>query len=344
MSSVMMACYPEVFEAGAIMAGLPYRSATNSSEAFNAMQGNVDKNPAQWATLVEDAYPSYSGDHPRAAIFHGSSDGTVDPMNARELLEQWTEVQGVDRTVDRSYQAFAGANSVTREDHFDGSGGLAVSRYSIQGMGHGIVVDPGSPVCQGKGGVSGSYAFDFNLFSSYWAARFFDIVPYAEVRGPNVVGDGQQGILYHTPFVQGSTWSWEVPNSSTIVSGQGSDTIEVDWGSQAGYVKVTRTDSDGCTGISDSMPVGITALEKKGALPEGLDLIGPNPSDRGFEILLRSKVRGSVRLSLYDERGRALPFPEGRLSPGESLRFGQSLSPGIYYLKAGKGEIRLMVP
>jgi poly(hydroxyalkanoate) depolymerase family esterase len=37
MTAVMLATYPEVFAAGAIIAGLPYRAATNVQEAFDGM-------------------------------------------------------------------------------------------------------------------------------------------------------------------------------------------------------------------------------------------------------------------------------------------------------------------
>ena len=37
MTSVMLACYPEVFAGGAIIAGLPYGAATNVQQAFESM-------------------------------------------------------------------------------------------------------------------------------------------------------------------------------------------------------------------------------------------------------------------------------------------------------------------
>ncbi|MFB6258535.1 MAG: PHB depolymerase family esterase [Flavobacteriales bacterium] len=345
MSAVLMASYPDVFEGGAIMAGLPYKAATNSSQAFNAMQGNVDKSPSSWATLVNDAYPSFGAGYPRVAIFHGSSDGTVDPVNARELMEQWTEVKGVDRTIDRTDQELGGAAVVTREQYLDGSdSSVAVSRYSFQGMGHGIAVDPGSPLCQGKGGSSGSYAFDVNLFSSYWAARFFGILPYTAIRGPKIVDPNQQGLVFYTPSFQGSSWSWEVPAGASIVSGQGSDSIQVDWGGQAGYVKATRTDSTGCVGLPDSMAVGITSLEGKEGASGHVQLLGPNPSSRGFILKLGSGASRTVPLRLYDERGQRLSLPRAKLSPGEEFHFGGGLGSGIYHLKAGERTIRLIVP
>src|SRR6185436_3628507 len=38
MASVMMACYPEVFAAGAIIAGLPYGAALSAQQAYQHMR------------------------------------------------------------------------------------------------------------------------------------------------------------------------------------------------------------------------------------------------------------------------------------------------------------------
>ena len=177
MSSVMMACYPDLFDAGAVMAGVPYKAASSYSRAQKAMSGKVDSTPSEWETIAKGGNPSFSGSYPRLATFHGTSDGTVDPVNARELMEQWTALHGADQNVDHTENAFDGVASVTLEEYRTANGSLSVARYTIDGMGHGISVDPGSPVCEGKGGSTGSASFDKDFFSSYWAARFFGIVP-----------------------------------------------------------------------------------------------------------------------------------------------------------------------
>ncbi|RWK99057.1 PHB depolymerase family esterase, partial [Mesorhizobium sp.] len=40
MTSAMLACYPEIFEGGAIIASLPYGSAKTVPEAFDRMRGH----------------------------------------------------------------------------------------------------------------------------------------------------------------------------------------------------------------------------------------------------------------------------------------------------------------
>lgn len=343
MTSVMMACYPDIFRGGAVMAGLPYKAASSLSRANKAMNGKVDSTPSEWETIAKGGYPSFSGVYPTLATFHGSSDGTVDPINARELMEQWTALHGTDQNVDHTETAFAGASSVKLEEYRNGNDSIAVARYTIDGMGHGISVNPGSPVCKGKGGNTGSAAFDEGFFSSFWAARFFGIIPFAEIRGPASVSAGEQGVVFSTPYVEGSSWSWKVPSGASIVSGQGTDSIEVDWGSQPGYVKVTRTDSNGCEGISDSIAVGLTSIEDDQGMPREFHLIGPNPSDRGFRVHLDAESKRAVRLELYDANGKKCTLPQKYLAPGERLHFGAELTPGLYLLRAGGGSHTLIV-
>src|SRR5262249_22115548 len=95
MSAVMLATYPEVFAAGAILAGLPYGTAANVREAFESMFQGRSLTASQWGDLARNASP-HRGRWPRVSIWHGDADATVIPMNAEALVRQWTNVHGVD--------------------------------------------------------------------------------------------------------------------------------------------------------------------------------------------------------------------------------------------------------
>lgn len=97
MSAVMLATYPDVFAAGSIIAGIPYRCATSMVNAFSCMNPGSDKTPAAWGDLVRGAYSGYTGPRPRVAIWHGTSDTTVTPLNGTESRDQWTNVRGCRR-------------------------------------------------------------------------------------------------------------------------------------------------------------------------------------------------------------------------------------------------------
>jgi len=163
MTSVMLATYPDIFEAGAIMAGLPYACATSQTDAFTCMSGK-DKTPAAWGALV----PKVAGaSAPRVAIWQGDADYTVRPKNLVELVGQWTDVNGISDKATASTPV----GKATHDEYKDASGVVRVESWSIRGMGHGVSVDP-SAGC----GAAGAYVLDEGLCSTTKAAAFFGLV------------------------------------------------------------------------------------------------------------------------------------------------------------------------
>ncbi|SCF46464.1 extracellular catalytic domain type 1 short-chain-length polyhydroxyalkanoate depolymerase [Micromonospora mirobrigensis] len=165
MSAVMLATYPDVFAAGSVIAGLPYRCATSTTSAYSCMNPGVDKSPTAWGDLVRGAYPGYAGPRPRVAIWHGTSDTTVAPANAVESRDQWTNVLGVPQTP-TSTASLPGGTSL------EVYGNDAVRLYRVSGMGHGTPVDPGTGADQ-CGNVA-AYFLDA-ICSTYRDALFFGL-------------------------------------------------------------------------------------------------------------------------------------------------------------------------
>ncbi|MEU5721603.1 PHB depolymerase family esterase [Micromonospora sp. NPDC047738] len=165
MSAVMLATYPDVFAAGSVIAGLPYRCATSSTSAYSCMNPGVDKTPAQWGDLVRNAYPGYAGKRPRVAIWHGTGDYTVAVANAVESRDQWTNVLGVSQTPTSTATLPAGTS-------LEVYGSDQVRLYRVAGMGHGTPVDPGSATDQC--GTAAAYFLD-TICSTYRDALFFGL-------------------------------------------------------------------------------------------------------------------------------------------------------------------------
>ncbi len=171
MTPVLLATYPDVFSAGAILEGGPYRCALGSNEAFSCMNPGIDKTPTVWGDLVRNAFPGYTGARPRVSIWHGTSDFTVRPMNLTEAMEQWTNVHGIDQTPDTT-ETVAG---FPRKVYRDGAGTALVETWELTNMGHNVAIDPqfsfpgGTTAC----GATGAYLTDVNICSVYYQARFF---------------------------------------------------------------------------------------------------------------------------------------------------------------------------
>jgi poly(hydroxyalkanoate) depolymerase family esterase len=169
MTANMLAAYPDVFAGGAIDSGLPASCAHSVSAAYTCMYSPPDKTPAQWGDLVRSAAPAGITSWPRVAIWQGTADTTVQPANATELRDQWTNVWGIGQTPSRT-QSLGGGTTLSVYD--DASGKPAVEVYSISGMAHGLAVDPGSGAEQC--GSTGTYYLD-TICSSYHTARFWGL-------------------------------------------------------------------------------------------------------------------------------------------------------------------------
>src|SRR3954454_7877039 len=70
MTAAMLATYPEVFAAGAIIAGLPYGTAANVSEAFESMFQGRQRSAKDWGDAVRGT-SKHGGPWPRVSIWHG---------------------------------------------------------------------------------------------------------------------------------------------------------------------------------------------------------------------------------------------------------------------------------
>lgn len=98
MAAALLAAYPDVFAAGAVIAGLPVGCARNPVQALEQMSRPTgERTPAEWANEVRAIGPArYRGRWPRLSVWQGAEDRTVAPGNAENLAAQWTAVQGVD--------------------------------------------------------------------------------------------------------------------------------------------------------------------------------------------------------------------------------------------------------
>ena len=140
MAGAMLATYPEIFAGGAILAGLPFGTASTLSEAFESMSTGKIKEPGIWGDAVRAA-SSHAGAWPPIAIWHGTADRVVKPINAGELVKQWTNLHGVASHTPEEDSTGA----VTRRAWRDASERTSVIEYSVRGMGHGVPIDDSTP-------------------------------------------------------------------------------------------------------------------------------------------------------------------------------------------------------
>lgn len=168
MTSAMLAAYPDLFAGGAVIAGLPYRCATNVSEALDCMFQGRTRAAQEWGDLVRSASP-HRGPWPKVSVWHGSADTTVMPMNAGEVIKQWTNVHGLPADPSRDEVV----DGYPRRVWTDSAGEDVIEEYTITGMAH------GTPLATGEGensyGAAGPFLLDAGISSSYHIARFWGL-------------------------------------------------------------------------------------------------------------------------------------------------------------------------
>jgi poly(hydroxyalkanoate) depolymerase family esterase len=167
MASVMLATYPEVFAGGAIIAGLPYRSANNLMEAMVRMKGLGSPSDDKLHSLVRGA-SEFDGCWPTISVWHGDSDKTVDSSNADSIVRQWQKLHNV-------------TAKPTREDTVDGfprkvwcdaDGKVVIEEYIIGSMGHGTPIS-----ADGENGLGeeGKYMLEVGISSTRHIADFWGL-------------------------------------------------------------------------------------------------------------------------------------------------------------------------
>jgi poly(hydroxyalkanoate) depolymerase family esterase len=173
MTATMLATYPDVFAAGAIIAGLPYRCATSVPEAFECMFQGQTRSAQEWGDLVRNA-SSHRGPWPKISVWHGSADATVKPMNAGEIIKQWTNVHGL-----KSSPSFS--ETVDGYPHrvwTSSSGEDLIEEYVITGMAHGTPLATGED--ENSYGAAGPFLLDVGISSSYRIAQFWGLTEQAD--------------------------------------------------------------------------------------------------------------------------------------------------------------------
>jgi feruloyl esterase len=175
MASNMLACYPEVFAGGAIVAGLPYGAATNVQQAFESMFQSPSRSAREWGDLVRKA-SSHRGPWPRISVWHGNADKTVIPSNAIEILKQWTEIHGLPLSASVKTRI----DGYPREVWISEAGDELIEAYTITNMAHGTPLGIGE--AEGACGAPGPFLLSVGISSSYHIAKFFEI---AVARAPD---------------------------------------------------------------------------------------------------------------------------------------------------------------
>jgi Zn-dependent metalloprotease/subtilisin-like proprotein convertase family protein len=124
----------------------------------------------------------------------------------------------------------------------------------------------------------------------------------ASIAGPLTVCRNQTNLSYSVTSQPGATFTWTMPSGVTILSGQGTSSILVRWGTRSGTMKVVASNACGSTQAT-SLKVTVNCREDNTPLT-GISLV-PNPSN-GDAVLQFDRDSQGALIMVHDMLGRQL--------------------------------------
>ncbi|MFJ2841772.1 PHB depolymerase family esterase [Streptomyces griseofuscus] len=303
MTADLLADYPDVFAGGSVDSGLPAQCATTLTAASGCQYGSQNLTPKQWGDKVRNSAPGYSGPWPRVAVWQGTADTTVTPVNGTELRDQWTDVWGIGQTAS-STQSLPGGTTESRYD--DGTGRAAVALFSVPGMTHGLAVDPGSGADQC--GSTGAY-YLAAICSSYYSAKFWGLDGGAGQGGGTGSLPAPTGLTVTGTTDTGASLSWNA------VSGAASYDI---------YRNGTKTGSTTGTTYTDT---GLTAATAYRYTVAAVDSSG---ADGASSASVTATTTGSAPKCYTDNNYNQVQAGRAHQSGGYTYAGGSNQNMGLY--------------
>jgi len=168
MTMAMLAAHPELFAAGAVIAGLPFGVARNMRDAIMQMRMPSARPASELGGLVRRE-TGFRGPWPKLSVWHGTSDYTVHPDNADEIVKQWLDLHQLPRAA----MAKAEVDGYPHQIWWNADGETLVESYTITNMSHGTPL--GIADNDKRYGKQGPYLLDVGISSSYHIAKFFGV-------------------------------------------------------------------------------------------------------------------------------------------------------------------------
>jgi poly(hydroxyalkanoate) depolymerase family esterase len=154
MAAAVLAAYPQLFAAGAVVAGLPVGTADGTMQALTRMaHGAPAREPETWAALARQVAPAgYAGPWPRLSIWHGTADDVVVPVNGEQLAAQFVALHGLPA-------------APTRADAQHACWGDAIELWRLPGLGHAWPVAGGDSTSRS---AAGGVAAAVPMIAQFW--------------------------------------------------------------------------------------------------------------------------------------------------------------------------------
>lgn len=296
-------------------------------------------NPAgHYSILPVDGATSYTWTAPTGAtIYSGQGtdsinvffDTTFTSGNLTVVANNACGSSPVRSVLLRSVPATPGAISGTKVGLC--TSGISTTTYSVPTVGsissYTWTAPSGATIVNGQGTTTVDIVFDSTFVSGNLTVFASNACGNSNVRstllrsvtatpgvitGPTGACANETGLSFSINPVTGATgYTWTVPSTASITSGQGTDSITVDWGTTAGNITVVATNDCGNSGTrskhinllscSHSMITGIAGTEKQPTLH-----VYPNPNNGLFTFVVNQIEEQVVFVKITNVLGETI--------------------------------------
>lgn len=136
MASIMLANYPELFTAGAVVAGIPFPCADGLITGISCMKNGPSQTASELAVQIKKLHPKQTV-WPKLSIWTGMEDKIVNPVNAQIFAQQWVALLALSRKpLIANHATYKITSWQDAEQH------TQVELVEVSGQGHGIMVNP----------------------------------------------------------------------------------------------------------------------------------------------------------------------------------------------------------
>jgi hypothetical protein len=175
------------------------------------------------------------------------------------------------------------------------------------------------------------------------------------INGPSIVNANQTGIVFTVvPNFPGITYNWSLPKrAGSIVSGQGSSSITVNWHSKSGKLAVNAKNSCGfvSNGFIKRVKVDTTStllIKSNDDIKlrnESSMSLSPNPANDIVKVSYKAGSSLTYQLIISDINGKSIIARSGITSFGENVLTIDisKLAKGIYILRLSDGSNNVKV-
>jgi hypothetical protein len=113
-------------------------SGTSTGYSGACAGGNVTHTGQEWGDIARKMDPGYTGHRPRAQLFHGDADTTINYKNFTEAIKEWTNVLGLGTNpTSTTMNVPLGNHQATRQQWQSSCGYLVLDGFTSLGGDHG---------------------------------------------------------------------------------------------------------------------------------------------------------------------------------------------------------------